>query len=86
MKREAKKPYHVPIVEVQNIDENRDLTISRSPHGYTIAQKVAVEEGGKKFSVYLKNAVHIADIDCLEEIGKAISETVRIERERLAKS
>ena len=81
--KKTRKPRFVPIIEVQNIDDNRDLIISRAPiEGYTIAQKAAVEDNGKKFSVYLKNAVHVANLECLKEIASALNEVVKIEEKR----
>lgn len=81
-KRPKKKMRYTPIIEVQNIDENRDLVISKLDEGgYTIAQKAAVEENGKKFSVFLKNAIHVNDIVGLEYIKRALEEAIRIEKE-----
>ena len=57
-----------------NIQEKRTLVISQcSKGGFTIAQKIIVEEGNKKTGLFLKNAIHIDDIDGIYNLRDALN-------------
>jgi len=56
------------------IQDKRELVLSeRSKGGYTLGQRVLVEEGKKITSVYLKNAIHIDTIDGIENLRDALN-------------
>jgi hypothetical protein len=56
------------------IQETRNLVISEcSRGGYTLAQQVTIEEGGKKTNVFLKNAIHIGDVSGLINLRDALN-------------
>ena len=56
------------------IQDKRDIVISEfSSGGYTLAQRLNVEEGGKKTSVYIKNSIHIDTVDGLINLRDALN-------------
>lgn len=57
-----------------NIKEKRDAVISScSKGGFTLAQRMVVEEGKKKTFVYLKNAIQIENIEGLYNLRDALN-------------
>lgn len=57
-----------------NIQEKRMLVISQcSKGGFTLAQKIFVEEGNKKTGIFLKNAIHVDDIDGIYNLRDALN-------------
>ncbi len=56
------------------IQDTRDLVISkRNKGGYTIAQRILVEEGKKTTTMYLKGAIHIDSIDGIQNLRDALN-------------
>ena len=56
------------------IQEKKNLVISEcSKGGYTLAQQMVVEDGGKKINVYLKGAVHINNLEGLHNLRDALN-------------
>ena len=54
--------------------ETRNLVVSEcSRGGYTLAQQINVEEDGKRTNVFLKNAIHVSDIDKLINLRDALN-------------
>lgn len=63
------------------IQETRNLVVSAcSRGGFTLAQQVSIDEGGKKTNVFLKNAIHIDDVNGLESLRDALN--VAIEKSK----
>lgn len=60
------------------IQKDRKLVISScSKGGFTIAQKLKVtEQSGHQIDIFLKNAVHIDDIEGLYELRDALNEVI----------
>lgn len=57
-----------------NVKDNRSIVISEcSKGGFTLAQKVCINEGGSKIGLYLKNAIHIDDISGLYNLRDALN-------------
>ena len=68
-----------------SINEKRDIIISKVNSSeeqveaeFTVAQRVEVEEAGRKLDMFIKGAFHIKDINGLYEFRDAIN--VAIER------
>ena len=60
------------------ISKNRSLVISEcSEGGFTLGQKLTVEEGNQKISVFFKGAIHIDDYDGLLHIKDAIDKAIK---------
>jgi len=56
------------------IQDKRDIVISEySSGGYTLAQRLNVEEGNKKTSIYIKNSIHIDSVDGLLNLRDALN-------------
>ena len=56
------------------IQEMRNLVVSEcSRGGFTLAQQVSIDEGGKKTNVFLKNAIHIDKIEGLINLRDALN-------------
>lgn len=56
------------------IQETRDLVISkRNKGGYTLAQRILVEEGKKTTTMYLKGAIHVDNIDGIQNLRDALN-------------
>lgn len=57
-----------------SIQDTRDIVISEySKGGFTLAQKLIVEEGNKKTGVYMKNSIHIDDVEGLMNLRDALN-------------
>lgn len=57
-----------------NIQDKRDLVISEcSKGGYTIAQRIGVDEGKKTTYVYMKGAIHVDSIDGIQNLRDALN-------------
>ena len=57
-----------------NIQEKRVLVISKcSKGGFTLAQKIVVDEGNKKTGIFLKNAIHVDSVDGLLNLRDALN-------------
>lgn len=66
-----------------SIQETRDIVISEySRGGFTLAQRLNVEEGNKKTGVYMKNSIHINDIEGLLNLRDALNVAI----EKVAKN
>lgn len=56
------------------IQDTRDLVISkRNKGGYTIAQRILVEEGKKTTTMYLKNAIHVDTVEGIQNLRDALN-------------
>lgn len=56
------------------IQDKRELVISeRYKGGFTLAQRIVVEEGKKTTTMYLKNAIHIDTIDGVQNLRDALN-------------
>lgn len=56
------------------IQDKRELVVSkRGKGGYTIAQRILVEEGKKTTTMYLKGAIHIDSIEGIESLRDALN-------------
>lgn len=60
------------------IGDRRNLVISETlkdgEHcGFTLAQQIEVEEGRKVTKIFLRNGVHVANADYLEELRDALT-------------
>lgn len=57
-----------------NIQDKKKIVISEcSKGGYTLAQQIVTEDGGKKINVYLKGAIHINDVDGLRNLRDSLN-------------
>lgn len=61
-----------------NIQNNRNVIISSfesegEKKGFTIAQQIEVEENGKKLNIFLKDGIHVPNIDGLYELRDALN-------------
>ncbi len=57
-----------------NIQDKRDLVISEySRGGFTLAQRLIVEEGNKKTGMYMKNSIHVDNVDNLINLRDALN-------------
>lgn len=67
------------------IQPNRKLVISKcSKGGFTLAQQLDVQEqNGHSLSVFLKNAVHVDDVNGLYELRDAVNIAIdKVEKEK----
>lgn len=61
------------------IQDQRSLVISAcSRGGYTLAQRIVVNEGTKKTNLFLKNAIHVEDEDGLYNLRDALNDAIEI--------
>lgn len=70
-------------VELANaaISSKRQAVISRLDDGsYTVGQKMEVREGEKTINIFLKGALHAADLTALQNLRDAIN--VVLEKEQ----
>lgn len=63
------------------IQTQRSLVISScSKGGFTLAQRIIVDEGNKKTNLFLKNAIHVESADGLYNLRDALNDAIeRIE-------
>lgn len=62
------------ILSTVKIEENKNLVISQSNKGITIAQQLAVkEQSGYVNKVYLKGSLHLSNVDSLIDLRNAIN-------------
>ena len=56
------------------IQDKRSLVISEcTKGGFTLAQKIMVEENGRQTNMFLKNAIRIDDLTGLENLRDALN-------------
>lgn len=59
-----KKPQYGELANTKISDSRRAVLSTHSRGGYTLAQKVEVEEGkGRSVSIFMKGALHLQSID-----------------------
>lgn len=65
-----------------SINENKDIVISlHEKGGYTLGQKLNVDDNGRKTGMFLKNAIHIDDVSGLYNLRDALNLAIhRIEK------
>ena len=63
------------------IQDTRNIVISsnESKGGYTMAQQISIIEGERETLIFMKNAIHIDDIDGLYNLRDAINEAIKAE-------
>lgn len=65
-----------------NVTNKRTVVISKcSKGGYTIAQKVEIEEGKRKANVFMKGAVIVESLDKLIELRNALDIAIKAEKQ-----
>ncbi len=63
------------------IQDTRELVISkRNKGGYTVAQRILVSEGKKTTTMYLKGAIHIDNIDGIQDLRDALNLVIQNEQ------
>lgn len=72
------------------IQDKRNVVISECVakeklKGFTLAQQIEVEEKGFKTNVFLKNAIHVDDIEGLYNLRDAINHAITKHEERSKK-
>ena len=69
------------------INENKSIVISEcSKGGYTLGQKLTMNDNGKKVDVFLKGAIHLDNVDSLVNIRNAFNETLEKIKENINNS
>jgi hypothetical protein len=64
-----------------SIGENKSLVISEcSRGGFTLGQKLTVNDGGKNIDIFLKGAIHIDSIESLENICRAFEKALEMKK------
>lgn len=59
------------------IQTQRSLVISScSKGGFTLAQRIIVDEGNKKTNLFLKNAIHVESADGLYNLRDALNDAI----------
>lgn len=83
MKSNGKKKIEYSEISKASINETRNVIISDcSKGGYTVAQRMDVQEGKHTNQVYLKGAIHIDDIHGLYNLRDAINMAIKVIEER----
>lgn len=60
------------------ISDNKSLVISEcSRGGFTLGQKLTVDDNGKKVDVFLKGAIHLNDLQSLMNVRNAFEEAIK---------
>ena len=71
------------------IQDRRNIVISsfedESNNGFTIAQQVEVEEGSKRFCMFMKESIHIDNLEGLIAIRDAINLAIGNYKEKIEK-
>ena len=63
------------------VNENKSLVISEcSEGGYTLGQRMTVDDNGKKIEVFLKGAMHLDSLESLENIKNAFEKAIDIQK------
>lgn len=82
MGKKITKPEYTEIVSAR-ITDNKSIVISDcSNGGFTIAQRVEIEENNHVNKIYLKGAFHIKDIHGLYELRDACNLVIQKVEER----
>lgn len=69
------------------INENKSIVISEcSKGGYTLGQKLTMNDNGKKVDVFLKGAIHLDSVQSLINIRDAFNETLEKIKENINNS
>lgn len=64
------------------VSDSRNIVISScSKGGFTIAQQLEANEGGKITTVFMKGAFHVDDVKGLYELRDAINLAIKIDEE-----
>ena len=59
------------------IEGNREIVISEfSDGGFTLAQRINVQEGERQTSVYMKNSIHVPTMEALVNLRDAINTAI----------
>ena len=69
------------ILSTGKISEKRNIVISScekdgNESGFTVAQQIEIQEGKKDTRIFLKNAIHVENIDGLYNIRDAVNEAI----------
>ena len=60
------------------ITKNRNMVVSRCDSGgFTIAQQLEVDEGGKKTKVFMKGAIFVDSIENFSHVVKMLEDVLR---------
>lgn len=63
-----------------SIGQNKSLVISEcSKGGFTLGQKLTVNDNGKSMDIFLKGAIHIDSFESLENVRKAFEKAVQMQ-------
>ena len=63
------------------IGENKSLVISEcSKGGYTLGQKLTVNDNGKNIDIFLKGAIHIDSFESLENVCRAFEKALEMKK------
>lgn len=63
------------------VNENKSLVISEcSRGGYTLGQRLTVDDNGKKVDVFLKGAIHLDSIESLENVRNAFEKAIDLKK------
>lgn len=67
------------LLQEAKISDSRTAVISRhSRGGFTIAQRLGMVEDGHTTNVFLKGALHVADVDGLINLREAINRAINM--------
>lgn len=59
------------------ISDAKNVVISNcSKGGYTIAQQMVVKDGKSEVGIFMKGAIHIADLEALKRVRDALNVTL----------
>lgn len=60
-----------------SVQENKEIVISEfMDGGFTLAQRINVDDGDRKTSVYMKNSIHVPTIEGLINLRDAIDTAI----------
>lgn len=69
-------------IAIASLTEQRNVVVSKcSLGGYTIAQQLVVDEGGKSIGVFLKGAFHIANVEGIKNLRDVLNYVLQQETE-----
>jgi hypothetical protein len=73
VRKMSSKPEYTEITRAE-ISEKRHFVVSScSKGGYTLAQTISTKENDEDIEIFLKGAIHVADLDYLYEVRDAIN-------------
>jgi hypothetical protein len=74
---------YIELAVANKMQQDMNVVISKyKAGGYTLAQQVVLERGGRRLSLFIKGAIHIDSLEGLYALRDALNEAITSEEDR----